>query len=108
MTRALTSGVLLLFISVTSAAAAAAAAAAPATAPSAKPDFSSPLATLRANKLAMKAGDVALLKRCYYSAVPDEQKTLDTIAESWAMQVRFQEACAKRFGEEAGERVAPG
>jgi hypothetical protein len=103
MMRALTSCALLLFISVINAAAAAA----PATVPSTKPDFSSPMATLRTNKLAMKTGDAALLKRCYYSAAPEEQKTLDTIAESWAMRVRFQDACVKRFGDEAGERVAP-
>jgi hypothetical protein len=83
-------------------------AAAPATAPSTQPDFSSPMATLRTNKLAMKAGDAALLKRCYYTADASEQKTIDAIADSFAVQVRFQEACAKRFGEEAGERVAPG
>jgi hypothetical protein len=84
------------------------AAAAPTTAPSARPDFSSPMAALSTGKLAMKTGDAALMKRCYYTADPEEQKALDTISDSFAIQVRFQEACAKRFGEDAGERVAPG
>jgi hypothetical protein len=55
----------------------------------------------------MKTGDVALMRRCYYTADPEEEKSLQAIVESLAMKVRFQEACAKRFGAEAGDRVAP-
>jgi hypothetical protein len=82
--------------------------AAPATEPSVKADFSSPMAALRTNKLALKAGDAATLKRCYYTPDAQEQKAIDTIVSSFAIQVRFQDVCAQRFGNEAAERVAPG
>ena len=73
-----------------------------------KPDFSTPLAALKTSKLALQTGDVALMKRCYYTTDADEQKALDAIFDTSAGQVQFQQACAKRFGEDNGERVAPG
>lgn len=74
----------------------------------AKSDLSSPLAALRTEKQALVAGDAPLLKSLYYTADPAEQKTIDVIMDQWASMVRFQEACAVRFGQEASQRVAPG
>lgn len=98
--------IVILLVAVGAAAAMALAAPAPATQPA--PDFSSPMATLRTNKLALKSGDAALLKRCYHTTNADEEKAIDVIMDSSASQVRFQEACAKKFGEDAADRVAPG
>ena len=70
-------------------------------------DLSSPLAALRTGKAALVAGDAATMKRCYHTDNPHERKALEAMVDGLAAQVRFQQVCAKQFGEDSAQRVAP-
>jgi hypothetical protein len=73
-----------------------------------KIDLSTPIATLRSNKAALKAGDAAAMKRCYYTADAAEQEAIDAIMNCFAAKAQFQQTCIDRFGPAAGEAADPG